>query len=572
MKITLYKLTAMAVLVVLLASCSLLEPDPKIISSDTYYSNQKEVTYGLAGVYGAITSESFYGNNYSLMCSNIDDLCYYNNSSNTAYIQYNRHNASTAEIYDMWYIIYKGINNANDFIEAMEDNKYDEEGRYSNEARFLRAYYHFVLAQAWGDVPLRDKAVKTYAETSSAASSQYEVLDWSIKEMESCAEFYKNLYLENPEYEIEDLNEAPSRVCKNTIHGILARAYLFMAGETVKRPSEITATACYAKAKEHAWKVIESGKHFLNPDYSQVFINMISDQYDYEYRESMWEADFLGDRSTAELYSNGKIGQILGLKSGTNSSNYSEFNCNYAYGRYNGSLQLWDLYWTADRTDDEASTKTITDKRHEWNLPPYNYEGDGVNKKYFNYGGTSSKDDPTAAQGVRNCGKFRREVQYEGQKHSKRMYTTINFPILRYSDILLMYAEASCEVEGVTQTAYECVKAVRDRAGIKTKEFAAYCGEGTDSFRDLVRNERGRELCFESLRKYDLIRWGIYKEEMNEYVELTKDARWIKKVGGKDYASYASAMGGAVQEKHIVLPVPSIELGVNKLLHQHPLW
>lgn len=569
MKATIYRICTVTAMCCIFASCSLLDPEPKVMCSDVFYASEKEVTYGLAGAYGAITSEKFYGNYYSILFSNVDDLCYYNNSSSTAYVQYNRHNASTTQIYDTWYIIYKGINNANSFMEAIAGNKFDPDGRYYNEVRFLRAWYHFILAQTWGNVPLRSKAVTSYFETDIPASSQFEVLDWAIREMEACAEFYAQLYQEHPEYETEDMDAAPSRVCKNTVHGILARAYLFMAGATVERPADVTAESCYTKAKEHTWTVIGSDKHRLNPDYSQIFINMISDIYDHEYRESMWEADFLGDRSSADLYSNGRIGELLGIKSGTNSDNYEKFNCNYAYGRYNGSLQLWDLYWKEDRTEDETELTTITDKRQEWNMPPYNYEGDGVNKSYFKYNSVSTKDDPVTAQGVRNCGKFRREVIYEGQKTSKRVYTTINFPILRYSDVLLMYAEASVEVDGLTQEAYDCVVQVRERAGIKTLDIGSY---DTDSFRRLVRNERGRELCFEGLRKYDLIRWGIYKEAMNAYVELTKGDRWKSKVGGKDYASYASQMGGAVQDKHIVLPIPSQELSVNALLKQHPLW
>ena len=149
---------------------------------------------------------------------------------------------------------------------------------------------------------------------------------------------------------------------------------------------------------------------------------------------------------------------------------------------------------------------------------------------------------------------------------AKSLYTKINYPILRYSDVLLMYAEAQNEYDGTpSQKAYDCVKAVRDRAGIKTKDFSFY---DNDSFRSLVRNERGRELCFESLRKYDLIRWGIFVKSMNEYSKFAKDPRWAKDVK----AGQAAAIGAAVYEKHIVLPIPAVELGVNKLLKQNPLW
>ena len=523
--------------------------------------------YGLAGVYGAIGKEQFYGNYFSLMYANVDDLSYFNRDISTNYLQYCRHNASTSQVYDIWTAIYQGVNNANAFMEAVVETNYGKEGRYFNEARFLRAYYHFLLAQSFGDVPLRTKAVKTPDEVMSPATPQYEILTWAASEMEACLALAA-----------EEVTEQPSRVTKTTVQGILARVYLFLAGESVKGGDK---TAFLTKARDFAYAVIESGKHDLNPDYSRVFINMIEDEYDTEYHESMWEAEFLGDRSSAENWSNGRIGDLLGLQSGDSaSSKYSEFKCNYAYGQYDGSLKLWDLYWQTDRTADENALPTITDKRQEWNLPPYNYAGNaqqppygettgkavaGIDKTPYIYNNVSTSDDPTAAPAIRNCGKFRREVQYEGVKTSKLLYTTINYPILRYSDVLLMYAEASNELSGPTQEAYDCVVKVRTRAGVATLPIGSY---DKDSFRELVRNERGRELCFESLRRFDLIRWGIYVKEMNKYTEWAADERWSKSAK----ASRAANMGGYIKPMHVLLPIPAIELGVNKELVQNELW
>lgn len=567
----------------LMSSCSLLERDAKVIVPDTYYASESAVRHGLAGVYGVLNSSEFYGNYYSLVASNIDDLCYYNRTMQTNYFEYNRHNAGTSQIYEMWTKIYQGVNNANVFMDAVKDSKYDPHGRYLNEARFLRAYYHFILAQTWGDVPLRKSAVASYENTSCAATSQFDVLEWAASEMEECVSFFEDLYAVHPEFETEDLGSAPSRISSSTVRGILARVYLFMAGETVDRPDGVSEADFYGKAMAHADAVISGKKHTLNPDYSQVFINMISDKYDVEYRESMWEADFLGDRTSADDWSNGRIGDVLGLYSGGNSTDYSKFKCNYAYGKYNGSLKLWDLYWCMDRTEDEDRLAEVTDSRQEWNLPPYNYQGSttqppymsglssgsslaGIDRTPYVYNKVSTSVDQMAAPAIRNCGKFRREVIYEGQKTAKNLYTSINFPILRYSDVLLMYAEACNELNGVTQEAYDCVKAVRDRAGIKTPDKGRY---SKNSFRELVRNERGREFCFEALRKYDLIRWGEYVETMNEYKEWTADVRWSKSTA---LASYAASMGEAVKPMHVVLPIPSIELGVNTLLTQNPLW
>ena len=562
-----YRFLIGAAAVTSLFSCSFFDVEPQVICSDTFYNSEAEVKYGLAGVYGAISKEQFYGNFYSLMYANVDDLCYFNRDISTNYLQYCRHNASTSQVYDIWTAIYQGVNNANAFMEAVVNTEYDKEGRYFNEARFLRAYYHFLLAQSFGDVPLRTKAVKTPDEVMSPATPQYDILTWAAAEMEACLPLAS-----------EEVTEQPSRVTKTTMQGILARVYLFLAGESVKGGDK---TEFLTKARDYAKAVIDSGKHDLNPDYSRVFINMIEDEYDTEYHESMWEAEFLGDRSSAENWSNGRIGDLLGLQSGDSaSSKYTEFNCNYAYGQYDGSLKLWDLYWQTDRTADENALPTITDKRQEWNLPPYNYAGNaqqppygettgkavaGINKTPYIYNNVSTSNDPTAAPAIRNCGKFRREIQYEGVKTSKLLYTTINYPILRYSDVLLMYAEASNELSGPTQETYDCVVKVRTRAGVATLPIGSY---DKDSFRELVRNERGRELCFESIRRFDLIRWGIYVKEMNKYTEWAADERWSKSAK----ASRAANMGGYIKPMHVLLPIPAIELGVNKELVQNELW
>lgn len=566
-----YNMLIVSGLLATMSACSFLDLKPNIIASETFYNSKKEVLYGLAGVYGVMNNEEFYGNYYSLMCSNVDDLSYFNRPTTTSYVVWYKHDASAPEVYSAWVEIYQGIRNANAFMEAVENSEFDVDHKYYNEARFLRAYYHFILAQAWGDVPLKTSSTKTPEDVMCAATPQYDVLKWCTEEMEECLPLAD-----------ESLENAPSRVTKTTMQGILARVYLFMAGESVSGGDK---KALYKSAMDHAYEVIQSGKHQLNPDYTQVFKNMISDVYDTQYRESMWEVDFMGDRSSAESWSNGRIGDLLGLQS-TGSSNYTEFACNYSYAMYDGSLRLWDLYWTEDRTEEETSMSTINDKRQEWNMCPYNYAGNAnyppypssggrgtgsctlsIDKTPYVYDNVSTGMDPTAAQAIRNCGKFRREVEYEGVKDSKRLYTQINYPLLRYSDVLLMYAEAYNEYNGsITEEVYNCVKAVRDRAGIATKPFSDYDSE---SFRQLVRNERGRELCFESLRKYDLIRWGIFVDVMNtQYAKDAADDRWSKNAK----ATYALNIGSSVQPKHVVLPIPAVELGVNKELQQNPLW
>lgn len=592
----------------LTVSCSFLDREPNVIEAGTFYNSEQEVLNGLVGVYGALGSEALYGNYYSLMLSNVDDLSYFNRSTTNNFSQMYAHDASSSEIYDAWTELYAGIGNANSFMEAIAESEFDPDHKYYNEARFLRAYYHFILAQAWGDVPKKDKATRSPDEVMCAATPQFELLKWVASEMEACLPLAP-----------ETMENAPSRVVKATMQGILARVYLFMAGASIEG-NEGLKSEYYGKAREYAWAVIQGARGLgegdplniqLNPSYSQVFINMISNVYDKTYNESMWEVDFLGDRSSSASWTNGRIGDLIGLQSNA-ADGFSTWACNYSYAQYDGSLKLFRMYYQDDRTEeDKALMATIAqdmtsstdgvdltvesvaekyhwDQRQAWNMCPYNYAGNDNYPPYPNPGAHKSGSaershdktsyavtgyvttsmDPTVAQGIRNCGKWRRETKYEAQMSAKDLYTCINYPILRYSDVLLMFAEADNEFNSKpSQEAYNCVLEVRDRAGIETKPFADY--STYETFQTFVRNERGRELCFESLRKYDLIRWGIFEQSMKDYLTDTQDAAWPT---GTDKAAYAANIGRAVSAKHVLLPIPSIELGVNTKLVQNKLW
>ena len=626
-----YRLGTLMLFGTALSACTFLDTDPQIIPGEGYYTNETKLKYGLAGVYGALSSEALYGNYYSLQISNADDLCYFNNY-NSVDLRPDRYNhvAGTAVIYEVWLKLYQGIKNANEYIKGVEAAEIDPEDlsvskdRYLAEARFLRAYYHFLLAQAWGDVPLRVESATSPNpdDVQIPATPQEEVLKWCVDEIETIVNDLN-----------EEVDETPSRVSKTVAEGILARIYLFMAGETVADIEGLTKQDMYKKAAQWAYEVIRSGKHQLNPSYEQVFINMIQDQYDVTYHESMWEAEFLGDRTSADNWTNGRIGDLIGLKSQSGTTNYSEWACNYSYGFYNGSYTLWQLYSETDRlsddtykgtdeTGDDIPGKMVIDKRRLWNLPGYNFQGytgshssggreisytiDKVSKKGvllqarsmyrtpWNYNNqfamrtieglqdVEGKFDladlvynPDVMCAVRNAGKWRRETIYEKQMSAKNLYTTINFPILRYADVLLMFAEAVNEYNGAltdrdgqpfTKSVQEAVTEVRTRAGIQT---SADQFNGQETIRELIRNERGRELAFEALRKYDLIRWGIFVDKMHAAAtNIPTDNMYLNAT----YTSYAATTYENVAARHIYLPIPTKELAVNHALTQNPLW
>ena len=115
-----------------------------------------------------------------------------------------------------------------------------------------------------------------------------------------------------------------------------------------------------------------------------------------------------------------------------------------------------------------------------------------------------------------------------------------NFPLIRYAEILLIYAEASNEVSGPDQNAYEAINKVRTRAGLQDLS-----GLTQEEFREAVYLERRHEFVFECKKWFDLIRTGRFLEVMTQN-------------------------GKTVTEKYLLFPIPQREMDVNTNLVQNP--
>lgn len=138
---------------------------------------------------------------------------------------------------------------------------------------------------------------------------------------------------------------------------------------------------------------------------------------------------------------------------------------------------------------------------------------------------------------------------YDPTSASAPLQSSRNIPVLRYAEVLLIYAEALNEISGPTREAYEAIDKVRSRAGIeKLADIAPTLSK--DEFRDSVFQERRKEFAFEYKRWFDLSRRGA------DYFVKTLHA------AGKPNA----------QAKHIHLPIPQRELDLNPNLKQNPDW
>lgn len=579
---TLFSGTVLA-LALSLGSCNVLDREPHIITEDQFYTSSEQAQLGLNAVYGVMNSWQLYGCTLILDLAYNTDISMYLSTTNASMMGASFElDANSASVSDPWTWLYKGIGNANAFLEKIQGTGLDPDGSMCAQARFLRAYYHFILAQNWLDVPLKTTATESYKDVQIAATPQHEVMKWAVGEMEEILPLIT-----------ASLDHAPSDITRTSVHGILARFYLYMAGEAVSGVTEEQKHEYFGKAAEHCKAVIESGLHQLNPDYTQIFINYVADKYDTEYHESMWEVDFYGDRSSSMYFGNSRWGELNGLRCVNADTDYASHKVNWANGLFGNTYRLWELFMEEDRTPYERGLSVITDKRQDWSIPGFNYDGSRDIATMYPYGGDPSDTrkliaavdrtpyysssnagemntniDQTYYPGGRNIGKFRREVQYEGLKNFKSTWTGINMPLLRYADVLLMYAEAVNEYEHKpSEELYDMILPLRERAGIQTPAYNKY--NSYETFRQFIRNERARELCFEGLRKQDLIRWGIYYSSMMEVRDMAQtNSKWKGLGSARNFIT----LTGRMSERNNYLPIPSIELAVNTEMKQNPLW
>ena len=503
-----------------------LEKDPTFIVKENFYNNETDVNAGLAGVYDILGKEQLYGNVFPVHFS-IADEGFYNRSAYTAGPAVYVFDASDPNVSEAWQYLYEGVERANVFLSRIDDVDIDENVRKAakGEVKFLRAYYYFLLVTNWGDVPLKTEPTASVNDVNIKRTPQAEVYDFITSEMKEAETMVKTA---------TEIGFG-GRVSKSAVRGILARVYLKIPGYPLNGGMPM-----YEEAIKCAKKVVDPTdgpkEHGLNPDYQKIFTNYAADKYDV--KESIWEVEFYGNRSGD--FEGGRIGNTLGLQCNEDQPDGHGFS----YGLISTTKKLFDSY--------EAN-----DKRRDWNIAPFRYT-------YSSASGVQLVSDSTFWTGGqiynRNCGKFRRV--YEVVAHNKN-YTPQNFPLLRYTDVLLMLAEAENEVNGATTNAVNYLKEVRDRAN--ASDISATVTGDQEALRTALRNERFLELAFEGIRKFDLIRWGIFVSEMNQ---LGKD---IASTGGTNF-SFGALAGNNVSNRNNLLPIPVLELSLNDAMVQNPGW
>lgn len=215
-------------------SCNFLDKEPYEIVPENYFQNENEASSVLTGIYAILGQSTFYGGDYYLLAGGDDLSCYGGSTgrvSNTGLIC-NLATTSDPAVTGLWFTLYNGIERANYFLEQIDKVKDITDAKrlqFRDEARFLRAFYYFNLVQNWGDVPFKTQSTSSSESLSGKdlpRTPKDEIYQFIVKEMEEAANTETGGLLS-----AAALDYLPGRISKSAAWGILARVYLFWAGE-----------------------------------------------------------------------------------------------------------------------------------------------------------------------------------------------------------------------------------------------------------------------------------------------------------------------------------------------------
>lgn len=489
------------------------------VSTGNYYKTIEEFDLSLTGVYNILISANWeddarYGSYFSgfmvLGRVGTDEMYAAYDSDDMALGNYTytpRHRT----ISRTWYMMYKGIQRANviiNRIDSFPDSA--EKNRILGEAHFLRSFFYFHLVRLYGEVPLVTTEV---SDASTMDTAKYPI-----------AQVYQ-VITDDLKIAIDLLPEKNSngRPSKMASKAMLGKVYLQMAG----KPLEDKSAAALAEAQLR--DVINSGNYALESDYFNLFDG--KHEYGSEY---IWDIEYSNNGTTTHG------GQV---------------------GTFEGVPDPESLYWVELRTYPEFYDKFNKNDKRRDNIARFRLVHDDNNKmvpEYYTLDPTKPEDYDYYYYAY----KFRHALTSEERGSGWANWANpINFPIIRYADVLLMYAEAGLRANGnASKEQLEYVNQVRRRGfGKPINSPSVLCDLSSITYENLLQ-ERSFELCFEGQRWYDLVRFG-------KLIEAAQS------VGVENYTKEYSSQALNIKEKHLFFPVPQDVIDAsNGAIEQNPLW
>ena len=489
---------------VIFSSCdNLLEVSSNsLVSDDVIFSEPDSANMAIGAIYDIIGQNNSYRNRLwlqmalntdieyrsgwsggtTLSSTKSDDLFALYNASSTIGDGYNNSDAANP-----WSRIYQGIERANLAIAGIR--KYgnpsagNDMGHLLGEALTMRAFFYYDLIKWWGDVPARFEPV-SQSTIYLGKTDRNVIYDQLVTDLQEASEL---LYGPGTKYTM-----TTKRISKDAARGLLARICLSAAGyamypsgsdaEIKIAASEQRRTELYTIARKACKDIITDGEYKLETNFKDIFYAQCQDVETHG-REAIWQLPYnYGLR--------GRMVYNLGLPRDPDGKNNSV--------TIGGQFKMMPTFFYDYNTNDTRRDITVV---------PYK-----VSKN-----ATLGVMEQSLSGGIVgfNLGKWRAEWMKTPISGTDDGVSPI---VLRYADVLLMFAEADLYLNGTEGEEY--FNMVRRRAFGQPLNVAS--SFDLPLTLDNIKKERAFELAGENIRKYDLIRWGELKSAIdNVKLKLT---------------------------------------------------
>jgi hypothetical protein len=528
-----FKYTILIILMAFLTGCSediLNVENQNAITQYSYYKTADHAHQALVACYDAIKGNGLYGLRLVWVSNNLDDHTVYEKPTFEEFI----YTADDDNMKYIWGYLYRGVAKCNlalEKIPQIEDPAltYELKERYLGEIRFLRSLYNFILHTRFNEPPLITEVI-TDMQATFGNSSWPEFLDQIEKDLLGYEDGSGNdipgaIDILPVFYDDENIG----RATKGAALTLMAKTYLYHED--------------WASAKKCLQDVISLNAYELSKAQGV-------DSLDYIYA-------YLANSSSVDLTHNGRT-----YKAENNSE--SIFSIQFKAGEFvrNNYLPGWmidgSVYNAYNGINGWKNVSCSKSYAEEFESTPDHVSGIRFDpRKYgtlFVPGDTVSRDPSSRYFGPFdpkedllshiNTGYGVKKYLYPLHEGLAAPFNSPNdWRLFRYSEVLLMLAEAEFHLNGSTDLALNALNEVRERAGLELlTEITSM---------DIV-HERSCEFGFEGERYWDLVRWG--------------------RIGG-EWPDPADYMEGYVTGKHEFFPIPTYELAkMQGKLDQNPGW
>ena len=563
---------------IILVSCDFLNEETRTdIEKDNFIDNASEAELVLLGVYRSLIEDGTYSMNLSFYLDMGTDISQVEGSTteNWRLVPTNAYPTTDSYIQNSWKALYEGVYRANDFLERVSvkmDGFTDDDKilttLYIAEARCLRAMYYFELVRRWNRVPLMTGTALSYRDPASFTQAEPEdVYRYIEKDL---------LYaIDILPYAMDDTYRSSNsyRFSKGAALGLLTKVYCTWAGWPVQDDTKWEAAARTAQ------QLINSGKHDLLSNYETLWHNTCNGIWDPA--ESLIEVSFYSPTYSGNSDPCGRIGKWNGVKTSQISGER---------GSCAGNEKVVHTFVLDWRSEDEDRTDGLEDLRRDLSIANYRYGGvNWTDDRVLWVQGEKETLETALEQDADENLEQRAKQNYTPAKWDVEKYvqqgnyivnddrSNVNWYFLRYSDVLLLYAEALNEWhQGPTTDAYSAINKVRRRAYATSGTSVDLSGLDYEGFQEAVRKERAYELCFEGHRRADLVRWDMYYETIQAtYNDLYNWWDWdsnVNKETGEQYYPNYVVYEYTEKGKSELLPIPQREIDLCDQFDQNPGW